>query len=740
MFVSKPAANPALAALRKRVAKMPSSPGVYRWMNADGDVLYVGKAKDLRARLRNYVAPDAGNQGAWKEALMRVASDVEVTVVRSDLEAFVLETNLIKQFRPKYNVLMKDDKNFVYVRITADAYPRIEVLRRMNDDDATYIGPKTSQYQVERTLEMLRTLYPFRTCKMSIVPKEGATGIPLDVVLKNKDRPTPCLDHHIGQCVAPCTGAVSPEEYRAQCIDPVIRFLRGDQKGVTEKLAAKMKELAANRKFETAAKLRDTLSYMQDLAEKQSVSDTSREDADVVGVAILSNRAQAVILRERDGKIIDDVSLELSCSAEQPGDVLGQILPQFFESTTDYPRLLVLPETFEGIEAFAEWLQDKAGRKVEIRVPERGKQSTVLKLAMHNASERAKQREAKWEAEHRMVEGALEELQQILDLPNKPHRIEGYDISHLGGTETVGSMSVVIDGKPANREYRHFTIRGLKTGEVDDYRSIREVLRRRLRYIVEDLKKDEGEWNARGITFGLPRKHEQVQIDALLPEHAALLRALSKDDAAAFHSLVARRDKDVVGVGVWRTYPKNVVVLSHPALIEEMRGTGLHRLLLRKIIRSVKKGKIYMTMSASLEQEFAAMGFQYLQSVPPFVQETLDHLNGQASDGEFIAMLYDVSKNKPDPSLLHTPDLLMIDGGKGQLGFAVDVLKEYGLQIPVIGLAKREEEIFVPGNPVPLHFAKESQGRYLLMRLRDEAHRFANRLREMKAKNTLLGQ
>lgn len=726
-----------LKKLRSRIAKLPASPGVYRWLNADGDVLYVGKAKDLRARLKNYVAPDAGKQGPWKEALMRSATDVEATVVRSELEAFVLETNLIKELRPKYNILMKDDKNFVYVRITVqDAYPRIEVVRQMLKDKALYIGPKTSQYQVQRTLDMLRALYPFRTCKMSIAQADpSAAGIPLEVVCKNKDRPTPCLDHHIGQCAAPCAGLISERDYRERCIDPVIRFLRGDQGDIVAMLREKMARAAQERKFEQAAKLRDVLQYIEELSQKQAVSDTSRENADVAGVALLSGRAQVVLLRERDGKLIDDVSLELAGSAESAGGVLAQVLPQFYATTADFPRLLVLPEAFDGMDGFAQWLGELAGRKVELRVPERGKQSTLLKLAMHNAAERAKQREAKWEAEHRMVEGALTELQHALSLPAVPKRIEGYDISHLGGTETAGSMSVFVDGKPQNKHYRHFTIHGLKAGEVDDYRSLREVLRRRLKYAAGGLQGELDRCKENGMLIEKAKKADQETLERIAAEHPGILSSKEIDYRFA---VVARKDGGIVGTCRLRTHGGALLELAGVWVREDLRGRKLGHAMTRLLFSRLKKReKVYVRILPALTEYYALLGFRHVLEAPKLFRE----IRAKNPEGpERMVMVYDCAQHQSDASLGIKPDLLLIDGGKGQLGVAVDVLKELGLSIPVIGLAKREEELFVPGGSAPLDLPKESPARYLLMRLRDEAHRFANRLREQKAKNTLLGK
>jgi excinuclease ABC subunit C len=228
--------NPALPALRRRIAKAPTEPGVYRWLDSEGNVLYVGKAKNLKDRLKSYVTP-AAKHTAWKEIMMRRVCDVDLTVVNSELEAFVLETNLIKQFRPKFNIMMKDDKNYVYVKITMqDRFPRIDVVRQMENDGSKYFGPKTSADLVRKNLSFLRSIFPFRTCKMEIeIQKaegssqkaENSDQLPLDVICTHRDRPTPCLDYHIKQCSAPCIGTCTPEQYRQDCIDGVIDFFEG---------------------------------------------------------------------------------------------------------------------------------------------------------------------------------------------------------------------------------------------------------------------------------------------------------------------------------------------------------------------------------------------------------------------------------------------------------------------------------------------------------------------------------
>jgi excinuclease ABC subunit C len=296
--------NDRLTQLRRRIAKAPLEPGVYRFLDADGTVLYVGKAKELRNRLKSYVQKNPDKQlGPWKLALIERIADVEMTVVGSELEALVLETNLIKQIRPKYNVLMKDDKNYVYVRVSLqETYPRVDIVRKMEEDGAKYFGPKTSAEQVRRTLNFLRKIFPYRTCKMSIEPagsmemengklrmdndgggfskndsaipnspfsifhssrSSTAVSIPIEVVCTNRDRPTPCLDFHIGQCTAPCIGNITPEQYRADCIEGVLQFFKGDHGAVERLLKDRMAQAAAAKEFEQAAKLRDQLKTLE---------------------------------------------------------------------------------------------------------------------------------------------------------------------------------------------------------------------------------------------------------------------------------------------------------------------------------------------------------------------------------------------------------------------------------------------------------------------------------------------
>ncbi|MBI3618521.1 GNAT family N-acetyltransferase [Candidatus Peregrinibacteria bacterium] len=756
--------NDHLANLRKRVARAPAEPGIYRWKDKEGTVLYVGKAKNLKNRLRSYVVAGKQAVGPWKQSFLEQIADFEVTVTNTELEALIFETNLIKELKPKYNVLMKDDKNYIYARVTVnEPYPRVEAARRIDPHDgAKYFGPMSTGGELWTMLTILRKLFPFRTCHMSIEPSsppgpssdgggenshngtflplssgEGAGGrgnnthIPLQVVCTHKDRPTPCLDHHIGACSAPCIGLKTPEEYRRESIDGVIRFLKGDYQSVEHLLKLKMQQASLEKKFETAAQLRDHLLSLQRMGEKQIISDTSGEDSDTIAVAVLSGRADVCVLQRRNGRLIGDSCFSLSGQAETAVEVLEQFIPQYYEDGLDIPELIVVSEELPDAPILAQWLKSKRGSSVRLLLPERGRKSQLLQLAEKNVQEKARQRELTWETEKRNTENALKELQGVLRLPAIPHRTECYDISHLGGTETVGSMSVAIKGKAASDQYRSFTIRTMKDGEVDDYRALKEVLTRRLRHLTEDLPAEEAQWKEKAITFGRALKKEQKIIEETHTKHPA---DISNDGIDYRDYFVARERSTIVAFARLFACPEgNIRIVRSVWVAGRWRGHRLGQLLVRKILRGIKKGKIYVHAKSSLEEYYAEIGFRCIITPPKVLQEKLERTaREQHTDAPGIIMMWDASQNKIDPSLSSRPDLLVIDGGKGQLGVAVDVLHSFHLSIPVIGLAKREEEVFVPGRSDPVTFPADSPAKFLLMRLRDEAHRFANRHREKR--------
>ncbi|TSC58422.1 MAG: UvrABC system protein C [Candidatus Peregrinibacteria bacterium Greene0416_19] len=756
--------NPHLDELRKRVATAPAGPGIYKWKDAEGTVLYVGKAKNLKNRLRSYVQMKDAS-GPWKQSFLRQIADFEVTVVGNEIEALILETNLIKELRPKYNVLMKDDKNYVYARVTVqDPFPRVETVRRFDPHDgAKYFGPMLSGSELVNTLTMLRKIFPFRMCRMEIEPVSqpknpsphppslknpsphplapspdggggmggGGWSIKMDVVCTHKDRPTPCLDHHIGSCTAPCVGTKTPEEYFRESIDGVIRFLKGDYESVKDLVKVKMRQAALEKKFELAAQLRDYLGTIERLQSgQQIITDTTGEDSDVIAVALLSGRADVCVMYRRGGKLIGDSCFSLSGQAESEAGVLAQFLPQYYGDGIDIPGTLIVSEELLDAKTLEGWLTGLKGRKVQILLPERGRKSHLLQLAEKNVQEKARQRELKWEAARGNAENAQRQLQEILHLPVLPHRIECYDISHLGGTETVGSMTVAIAGRAANDQYRSFTIRSLKEGDVDDYKALQEVLTRRIRRLVEDLPAEQEKWKGKGVTFGKALKKEQEQIETISRANPG---DIGSDMVDYRDYVVARHGGAVIGMARLFVYPPKIPTIRSVWVHDAWRGNKLGQFLVRKILRGLKRGKMYLHSKASLEDYYAAVGFRHVLTPPPALREKLERFHAEHPDAEpSLIMVYDASQNKIDVSLSSCPDLLVIDGGKGQLSAVTAVLQKFGVQIPVIGLAKREEEVFVPDRSTPLLFPPDSPAKFLLMRLRDEAHRFANHHREKR--------
>ena len=737
-----------LALLRKRIAKAPTDPGVYRWLDEDGDVLYVGKAKNLRNRLKSYVEKTmAKTMGPWKIALMERARDFSCTITNTELEALILETNLIKENKPKYNVLMKDDKNYVYVRVAIqESFPSVEIVRRMTDDGARHFGPYTSAFSVRETLVMLRKIFPYRTCKMSIETRNekretknslsAHSESQISVIVTHRDRPTPCLDHHIHQCSAPCIGTVTPEEYRAQSIDGVINFLKGDYRAVHELLATRMKELATAKKFEQAAKFRDVLTRMQAMQEKQLVSDTSGEDADIIGIAAGRGRTQAILLAERDGKVIAEKDFPLLGAAESVSDALAHFLTQYYSQTMDIPPVIAIGEELPEHALLEEWLTKVRGAAVELRIAQRGKKSHLLSLAERNALEKMRAQETKWEVQAKNTEQALRELKDLLALDHPPKRIEGYDISHLSGTETVGSMAVAKDGKSASDLYRSFTIRTMKEGEIDDYKALKEVLRRRLRHLSGGLKQEVLLWKEKGVELRQARKSDQAGIKSLIkanPEN------LSSKDLGKGIFFVAVRNGKVVGCCRIFKYPTGLCELRSVCVSKDERGEHLGQTLIRILLKKLKREKIYIIIDPNLEQYYTEIDFRHILRIPPILQRKVKGLlAGDPTLKPPTVMMYDPLQHKTDTSLEAIPDLLVIDGGKGQLSAALEVLKDAKLAIPAISLAKREEEVFVPGSTEPVIFPKDSQAKFLLMRLRDEAHRFANRHREKRTRKRMI--
>ncbi|MEX2212341.1 MAG: excinuclease ABC subunit UvrC [Gaiellaceae bacterium] len=540
--------------IEQQLKELPAKPGVYLFRDAKGGVLYVGKAKSLRPRVRSYFQRGAAmSRHAIGQLPARVA-DVEVIVTRNEVEAIHLEQNLVKRHRPPFNVKLRDDKSFPYIAVTVDdEYPRVMFTRERHRAGVLYFGPYATAKKVRQTLEVLNRVFQFRPCEG---PKPGRhSGIP-------------CLDYHIERCKAPCVGYITPQDYGA-IVEGVIGFLSGETEPIQRDLEQRMREAAGGERFEEAARYRNRLRAVQHLAERQAADRRATGDVDVIGVAAEGDVAAVQVFPLRGGKMIDRYSFHLeNVAGKELSAVLEAFCVEYYGTAPRIPPQIVVPRDSGDLSALAAWLSERRGAGVELRAAERGEKRRLQELAAENARH-ALASEA-WTREQRRLRRveALEELREALNLESLPLRIECFDISTIQGEGTVGSLVVFEDAAAKKAHYRKFAVRG---GDVHD-------------------------------------------------------------DFAAMAQVVGRR--------------------------------------------------------------FARLG--------------------------------DVTGEDYDESFAQTPNLVVVDGGKGQLSAALAAMQQYDLpRVAVIALAKREEEVFVPGQPHAIRLDPHSAGHQLLRRIRDEAHRFA---------------
>ena len=542
-----------------KLKNIPIKPGVYQFKNKDGDIIYIGKAKNLRNRVRSYFQKNKYQTPKNQSMIKRIAN-VEWIIVRSNVEALLTEANMIKEVQPKYNVDLKDDKSFPFIRITNEPYPQVLLTRKIEKDGSKYFGPYTDVKNLRYSLKALHKIFPVRSCSYYM---DDQTVVAKKVKL--------CLDYHIKKCEGPCEGIVSRDHYNAM-IDRVIKFLQGRTKETEDYVRKQMDIAAADLRYEDAAMYRDQYNAIRRFKERQRKVAADFDDRDIFALARKDDIGVMTVLRVRNGRIFGREKISLQNLDEDESAVFASVISRFYMDTDFLPKEITVVTLPDGQDDLEEWLTEKKGSKVIIRQPQRGEKAKEVRLSYQNAKlllgewliNRKKRRE--------LVPKMVNQLQDDLQLKAPPRRIEAFDISHLGGTNTVASMVCFVDGKARKSEYRKFKIKTVVG--IDDFAAMREVV---------------------------------------------------------------------------------------------------HRRYLR-----VKKEK------GSL------------------------------------------------------PDLILIDGGKGQLSMAVSALRELGLDyIPIIGLAKRLEEVFVPGISEPQSIHKQSPGLILLRRIRDEAHRFAITFQRSKRKDVL---
>ena len=564
-----------LPLVEQRLKATPERPGVYLMKDARGTVLYVGKAGVLRNRLRSYFGSPANLPNKIRRMLGHL-HDFEYIVTDSAAEALILENTLIKRYKPRYNARLKDDKTYPYLKIDLnEEFPRVYITRRVAKDGARYFGPFATAGTVRKTMDLVKRLFPYRSCTKNITGND----------------PRPCLEYYINRCVAPCTGYASKEDY-AKVIGQVVMFMEGDTTAVTDDLKANMERASEALEFERAAVLRDRMKAVEKVAEEQRIKVDSNpvSDMDVIALAQGTNETWVEVFFIRKGKLIGREHFFMEGTQDETEAlVLGQFVKQFYQTALVVPPRIMVQHTPEDEETITQWLRQMRGGAVRLLCPKRGIHKQLVQTVADNARQGLAQHRIKWMDNTDVIQQAMSELEEELSLPLPLRRMECYDISHIQGSNTVGSMVVFEDGKPKPAHYRRFKVKTVDG--VDDFESIREVLRRRFKRLAS-------------------------------------------------------------------------------ARAAEQRGEG---------------------------QEAGVDSFGVI------------------------------------------PDLVLIDGGKGQLSAALEVFLELGLDdVPLASLAKENEELFVPHTPEPIILPRDSQGLYLVQRIRDEAHRFAITYhRNLRSKNSL---
>lgn len=458
--------------IQEELKKLPQKPGVYLMKDENGHVIYVGKAVNLKNRVRQYFQ-SSRNQTVKTRSMVPNIKEFEYIVTDSEMEALLLECNLIKKYHPYYNILLKDDKTYPYIKVTAqEQFPRIFITRRMTKDKAKYYGPFTDVLAMKETVETLHKLFPIRKCK-KVFPRDIG-------------RERPCLNHHIGQCIAPCSGKVSEEEYQGYIKD-AMDFLEGKHEGILKKMEQEMMEAAENMEFEKAASLRDKIRSIKSVAERQKMSNMGLGDVDVIAFVRAFEECLVQVFFIRSGKMTGRENFTLTAFEEQSrGEILTAFVKQFYSGTAYIPKEIILQEALveEEAELIAEYLSERRGSKVTLTVPVKGEKHKLVELAHKNAMLIFEQFGEKLKREEQRTKGAMEELRQALGLSGELKRVEAYDISNTQGFESVGSMVVFEDGRSKNSDYRKFKIKTVVG--PNDYASMKEVITRRLNHALKE--------------------------------------------------------------------------------------------------------------------------------------------------------------------------------------------------------------------------------------------------------------
>ena len=455
--------------LQEALKKLPDNPGVYIMKNLEGEIIYVGKAVNLKNRVRQYFQ-NSRNHSPKVVSMVKHIEEFEYILTDSELEALILECNLIKKHKPRYNILLKDDKHYPYIKVTLnEEYPRVMVTRKMIRDGAKYFGPYTDVSAVRETINLINQIYPIRTCN-----RQMAFGTQVG---------RPCLNYHINRCVGPCLGTIEKLDYM-KIIHEIMYFLSGKHEELLKSLRGKMEKAAEELDFERAAELRDQFLSIQKISEKQKIISSALEDEDVIAFANNEQGTAIQVFFIRGGKLLGRENFYFD-NVDDEEELVSQFITQFYADKEYIPKEILLQREIEEINIIESWLSNKRGSKVHVKVPKRGDNRDLVEMAQKNAENALEQFKYKAVAEKQKTIGALEELKEIVGLSELPERIEAFDISNIQGTDPVGSMVVFEGGRPKNKDYRRFKIKEVEG--PNDYASMEEVLRRRFARGLNEL-------------------------------------------------------------------------------------------------------------------------------------------------------------------------------------------------------------------------------------------------------------
>lgn len=458
--------------IQEELHKLPHNPGVYIMHDKSDAIIYVGKAKDLHNRVRSYFRANIG-RGPWIDRMVSLIAYFEYIVTDSEMESLVLENNLIKEHRPKYNTMLMDDKTYPFIKVTLNEdFPRILKVRQMKKDKSRYFGPYPSEYSVNETIELVNKLYKVRTCSKKIECGEP----PLE---------RPCLNYHMGLCSAPCNSLISKDEYNEN-IKRAMELLSGNCKEILSSLEEKMQQYSMNLEFEEAAKVRDLMECVRNIAQKQKITDSVGEDKDVIAIGVEDRDAVVQVFFIRDGKMIGREHFFMKgVEGREPGDILADFVKQYYSGTPFIPRDIMLQYSIEDMELLENWLSERRGSRTHISVPKIGTKEKLVELAAKNAELVLKQDKDRIKREEGRTIGAVKEIEELIGISGIS-RMEAFDISNISGFENVGSMIVFEQGKPKKSDYRKFKIKTVSG--PDDYACMREVLSRRFIHGIEEAK------------------------------------------------------------------------------------------------------------------------------------------------------------------------------------------------------------------------------------------------------------